>query len=268
LRLDNQEHGWPNQPERVPLTPERQEQLQRVIRELPEKAKLFANEKLAGIFIVRDLGGTGYTESILDENRNPVAGFIVLDELVFGKKANEWATWKERSPFTHAGDLKMTIEYAAHDTVANAIQYILLHEMGHVSAIGTDLQPRQDTTGGEDADPAKFAFSKLSWQRGPEDFTTLPADEFEERTKLQFYRGGLDADVPAVYRKLQNTSFPTLYASTNVNDDWAESFASYVHVVLLKKPYLVEAGDVLFGPCWGNRRCAAKEKVLRGILGP
>ena len=69
------------------------------------------------------------------------------------------------------------------------------------------------------------------------------------------------------------TSFPTLYAATNPWDDFAESFANYVHVVLLRKPWRVQVRGVgddteTFDACWGLPRCEAKERMLRALLGP
>ena len=73
------------------------------------------------------------------------------------------------------------------------------------------------------------------------------------------------------YRQLQNTSFPTLYAATNWGDDFAESFANYVHVVLAKRPFeiLVEQDGVTqlkYGACWEEARCQEKRKILEAYL--
>src|SRR5262249_52338164 len=81
------------------------------------------------------------------------------------------------------------------------------------------------------------------------------------------------ADIRRAYSQLAATSFPTLYAATNPGDDFAEAFANYVHVVLMKKPFeisLVENGRVtqIYSPCWAEPRCREKRQLLQRLLGP
>ena len=75
-----------------------------------------------------------------------------------------------------------------------------------------------------------------------------------------------------MYDELEGTNFPTLYASTHPADDWAESFAGYVHSVLLGKPFEIRIyrGKKLikaYGSCWEAPRCAEKRKYIERFLG-
>ena len=75
------------------------------------------------------------------------------------------------------------------------------------------------------------------------------------------------------YAALEKTNFPTLYAATNPFDDFAESFASYVHTVLMRKPFAVRIYrdgrlEKEYGSCWDQPRCAEKRKILEGLLAP
>jgi len=75
-----------------------------------------------------------------------------------------------------------------------------------------------------------------------------------------------------VYSQLEKTNFPTLYSATHLTDDFADSLAAFVHVVLLKRPYQVVAlkdGQPIktIGSCWGQSRCREKELILRQFLG-
>ena len=75
----------------------------------------------------------------------------------------------------------------------------------------------------------------------------------------------------ATYTSLEKTNFPSLYAATQPADDFADSFASYVHVVLLRRPWQIaisKKGQVVktFDACWDQSRCAAKRKLLEQIL--
>jgi len=74
------------------------------------------------------------------------------------------------------------------------------------------------------------------------------------------------------YDNLEKTNFPSLYAATQPGDDFAEAFASYVHVVLQRRPWqiLIYQDGALrkeFGACWDEPRCAAKRALLEQLLG-
>jgi hypothetical protein len=75
----------------------------------------------------------------------------------------------------------------------------------------------------------------------------------------------------SVFVHLSGTGFPTLYAATNPGDDFAESFANYVHTQVLGRPYeAIVAHDgreqVRLGPCWDEPRCAAKKRLMEKLL--
>jgi hypothetical protein len=78
--------------------------------------------------------------------------------------------------------------------------------------------------------------------------------------------------MPKIYADLEGTDFPTLYAATHPSDDWAESFVTYVHSVLMKKPFSIKIkkdGNVVkdFSLCWGTPRCAKKEAIMAKLFG-
>ena len=78
-------------------------------------------------------------------------------------------------------------------------------------------------------------------------------------------------DMVPVYERLARTNFPTLYAATSPGDDFAESFVSYVHTVLMKRPREITIrhdGKVAktYRTCWEEARCAAKCKILEDLL--
>ena len=74
-----------------------------------------------------------------------------------------------------------------------------------------------------------------------------------------------------VYTQLEATNFPTLYAATNPFDDFAESFVTYVHTVMMKKPFEVAIqrnGKTVkrFGSCWETERCKQKRVLIEEML--
>jgi hypothetical protein len=45
--------------------------------------------------------------------------------------------------------------------------------------------------------------------------------------------------IPEIFQDLEATDFCTLYSATNPYDDFAEAYAQYVHVVLMKRPWRI-----------------------------
>ncbi len=236
-------------------------------------------QKLIGLYLVEDLGGSGYTDVALDANGQPVAGFVVLDAGVLARRsANAWASWKEGTPFKPQPgyQLRAQIEAGRDDNRKNAIQYILLHELGHVLAISADFHPPWSVPPRELPVSARYPFYDLSWQveRDANRHLSLFDARFQQRQRVAYYFGArLDAaDMLPTYSRLAETNFVSLYAATNPYDDFAESFASYVHTVLMRKPWqitLLQGGKPVYqlGSCWEQARCAAKRAVLERVLG-
>ena len=271
LRQDNVNQRWPNKPVASNRFLASKVQLENVIKQLPQNVRILADDLLAGVFFVSDLGGSAYSEYIRDKDGKPVAGFVVIDDLILSKSANEWASWKEGSSFIkpHSFNLKLVI--ADENTGSNALEFIFLHELGHIVSLNANMYPPWDESVSVDRDPNLYRFSKISWIIENKSYVSLFDRFFSIRPNIQFYRGSLKGNPEAVYSALEKTNFPTLYSSTNPADDFADSFASFVHMVFMKKPYLVSVernGQISkeYKPCWTQTRCSEKEKVLRDFL--
>ncbi len=276
--LKNIQEGFPHKPTATNLEPAFLRDVHDALLELPQKVLGSISTKLAGIYMVDDLGGTGMSPAIEDEEGNQIAGVVVLDRSVLVQyTANAWATWKERTPFKPGPTTTLTteIETAVQDTRKNAIQYILLHELGHVFSKGGDAHPPWNTPPKEDQPTDAYPFFQLSWfiSSGDRRYVTKFDGLFPERKDVVYYlRAKLSAEqMLDTYSKLEDTNFSTLYSVTHPFDDFAEAFANYVHVVLMKKPFKVrifQRGKLAkeYGPCWEERRCAEKRRLLETML--
>ncbi len=263
---------------REPLSADFLADVRGAIADLPPAVRRAFDATFAGVWFVDDLGGTGYTDMYSDASGKPAGGFIVLDAAVLGKfTANAWATWKENTPFkpAKAWKLEARIEDAARDDRRGAIRYILLHELGHVLSINRDVHPRWDMPPGEVPATARFPFFELSWtvDRKESRYASKFDADFPARRSVVYYLGAkLDAaDMAPAYGALRKTNFPTLYAATSPGDDFAESFVSYVHTVLMKRPWEItirKDGKVAmtYRTCWEEPRCAAKRRILEVLL--
>jgi hypothetical protein len=279
LNYDNIANGYPERPRAAALSADFLRDVRSAFAEIPPGVKRLLATKLAGIVFVENLGGSGYTDWIFNTDENAVAGYIVLDASVLQKRnANAWATWKENTPFkAHAGyRLTAQIETPGQNNRKNAIQYILLHELGHVLPIAENFHPFWGIPP-KDVPPAEnYPFFALSWavDRPNNQYVTLFDASFPQRRDIVYYFGAkLAADqMVATYDSLERTNFVTLYSATKPGDDFAEAFASYVHTVLMRKPWEIRIyanGKLakVYGPCWSEARCAGKRKILERFLG-
>ncbi len=279
LNLDNKLHDFPNRPRAAKLGRHLLQDLTDAISEMPAAVKNLIDAKLMGIFLVQDLGGTGYTDYVYDRQHEPVGAFVVLDAEVLTRTANAWATWKENTPFTADPEveLRATIENAADDNRKQGLQYILLHELGHVASVGSHVHPPWDNWDCVNDPPDRYPFFQLSWQlkdaQGCAAISKFDNGAFEQRSNVIYYFGAKlpAAFSPEVYEQLEQTNFPSLYAATSPADDFAESFVTYVHMILMHKPFEVRIDkqgirQTTFAGCWGMARCAAKQKIITDLL--
>ena len=282
LNLDNIANGYPNRPRPVTIPADFVKDVNDAFAGIPQPVRRLIEKRLAGIYFLKDIGGTGFTEYVFDAAAGPasppVAGFTVLDlDVLTGQSANAWATWKENTPFKpHAGfRLEAEIEAKPQDNRRNAIQYILLHELGHILSTSAAIHPRWDQAPKQVASVAGFPFARLSWEipKGEDRYASLFDKAFTLRRKVTYYFGArLEGNrMVQAYEQLERTNYPTLYAATSPGDDFAESFVSYVHTVLLGRPLeirLYRDGKLAktYRSCWVEQRCAEKRKFLEELL--
>ena len=280
MNLDNISSDIPNRPHVKAIDEQLLNDIRAAFADIPASIKTLADKKLAGIYLLHDLGGTAYTDYANGGWFSRDAGFIVLDVGVLEKQtANAWATWKENTPFKTDPTFRLDamIETNDNNNRKNAIQYIMLHELAHVLSIGEKFHPRWD---GPPSSVKGFPFSEFSWQFAPDvtsnppGYTSRFEPQFPLRREVVYYFGArLGANqMNETYTQLAATNFPTLYAATRPGDDFAESFVSYVHTVMMKRPWeirLFHNNQLVrtIPACWEEKRCAEKRRLLEDFLG-
>jgi hypothetical protein len=229
---------------------------------------------LLGVCVGRGLGSSGVTDIVADAVDGRILGGIVLldMDLMAAQTANAWATWKENLPFGGPGfALTATIAAAHEDTRAHALQFLLLHEFGHVVTAGGTFLPRW----WEPVPAAYFPFLDLSWRIDEHGrFAPWRGSDFELRGVVDFYGvNKLHSDaIVTAYAGLEGSDFPSLYGATNPYDDFAECFASYVHSELLGRPYVLRVDydgvpQATLASFWTSPRSDAKRAFMRALLG-
>ena len=240
---------------------------------MPAAILELASPLLLGVCLGRNLGSSGVTDIVVDARDQRILGCIVLlDVACFdGHTANSWATHKENLPFRAGGiALEVTIAEPAADTRAGALQFLLLHEFGHVLSADASFLPRW----WEPVPDAPFDFLDLSWETTPlQRFLPRPGADFELRAAVDFYgQNKLDNDaILSAYAGLEGSSFPSLYGATNPYDDFAECFATWVHSEILQRPFRlrVDFDGVPQGYLdgfWASPRSAAKRAFMRRLF--
>lgn len=241
---------------------------------MPAGVRELVDPLLLGICLGQGLGSSGITDVVADAQGRLLGCVVLLDiGLLAPHGANSWATWKENLPFLSGGGytLAATIASPDRDTRAGAMQYLLLHEFGHVLSAGHRFLPAW-----WEAVPARpFAFLDLSWRMGPDArFVPHPGADFDLRGVVDFYGDRkLDSDaLLAACAGLEGSEFASLYGATNPYDDFAECFASYVHCKLLDRPQTlaVEAGGspaAWLEPFWDSPRSLRKRRFMECLMG-
>ena len=253
--------------------------VRQAVAELPDEIKAPLARKLAGIFLVEDFWCCAWADRLFDDKRRAVGGMVALNQSILrGHTANSWATWKENTPFSPHPAFRLVMEIAppGEDNRKNLIQYLLLHELGHVYSIGNAIHPSWNIDPKNVRSTAPFRYFRLTWSIAKEEnryVTVFDDNVFADRKDLVYFRKPrLPAErmIP-VYESLEKTNFPTLYSAVIPAEDFAEAFATYVHTVLMKKPFSVRiykdgALAKTYNACWEEARCAEKRKILERVI--
>lgn len=235
---------------------------------------------LLGVFTMDGTGASAASGVIAGPEGELIGAFVAIDTGAFaGATANSWFERRENMPFAPSAGLRLEARIAedAYDDRVGALQFVLLHEFGHVLSACRGLAPMWWRSG-HGAAPA-YPLLDLCWQAAPDGrFAPRAGHDFPLRERLVFHGGARLSliDAEHLYRSLGRTGFPTLYAATSVHEDIADSFASYVHVRLMGRPLehrLLRAGGAvaLGAPYWqspaGTARAALFEAMLAAPAG-
>ena len=245
---------------------------------MPATVQALLDGVLLGVRYARGLGSSAISDIVVSGEGQILGVVVALDVDAFeARTANAWATWKENTPFApqHGYRLEAQIAAPADDNRQRALQYLLLHEFGHVLAAGRGLLPEWWNAAEAMRSANDYRYLPLAWRITPAlQVVPLPDNDFPLRADIAYYQAPrLDAcQMRDAYAQLQGANFATLYAATSMHEDFAESFASYVHAVMLGQPQRIRIfqGSTLllqYDGYWNAPRSAAKRQLLEKLLG-
>lgn len=253
-----------------------QEDLRAVLADLPPAVQRLVADRLIGVFLVENLGGKG------DETQNlglalevgglwrqHVGTVIFLDRDENDMKANKAMAGMEYVPDGEYRGVTVEANMARRDENdrRTTLRYVLLHELGHLIDYDRGITPWHFRYGDDTAD---CGFTCLSWiAPGRHRFSTRL-----DAAMQTMHEGDYDAYVkalPRTFDDLLKTNFPTFYAATLPEEDFAESFAQYVHSVVLGNPWALTLrvnGTIKarLGSCFLDRRCPEKKAYFDRLL--
>ena len=242
---------------------------------LPKKVLAAIDPKLVAIVLVNKLGSTGFGDIVKGDNDQATSGYIVLDVESLSRTANVWASWKDSTAFDVDKNHRIvtTIASRKDDNVLTAIQFILLHEMGHILSIGENFHPLWSFEP-EKMNLDSYPFSQLSWTKSENGKHYMTKNEalLDIRKTMIYYQStsvAKDKFLEA-FELIKASGFNSLYSATNIWDDFAESFVIYVWTELLNRPFKQElflkgVQEALLESCLSDS-CSSKAEIIRNHL--
>ena len=215
------------------ITPELKNKVLALIERWPEGLKRYFQTHVRNVFIVQNLGASGYV--VTHDN---VSFTILIDESILSMTPNDWFQRKEGT-VVDLNDEEFKLKHRMEDDAFNVserlVEDVLIHELGHCVGVSEGL-----TT-------AFYGESQTHSYSGLFDGVfKLPAVRMRMREdirktfpKLKYYSSEPQLN-PKEYidllDKLKDSEFPSLYATVSDLEFFAEYFFSYVHCHLQQRP--------------------------------
>lgn len=252
------------------------EDLQTAIGSLPESVRRLVSRYLIGVYLVEGLGGgktahnLGMAIKVSGFWHQHVGTVILIDRDETDMRANQAMADLEYVPSQNYRGVSVEARLARRgaDTRSTTLRYVLLHELGHLIDYERDITPRNFSYG---ASRDGCGFTCLSWISPKHHRYSQQIDT----AMRNIHRGQLDAYVgalPQTFKYLAQSNFPSLYAATQPQEDFAESFAQYVHTEMLGQPWemILRVNGTIkgrLGSCFLDRRCPRKKAYFDALLG-
>lgn len=270
----NQATGNPAMARAAPPDPGLDADIDAAIAGLPLPVLRHLEPCLLGVFVMDGVGASAVSSVVTGPEGEMIGAFVAIDAAAFaGITANAWFERRENLPFQAAAGMRLEARIAddAHDDRVGALQFVLLHEFGHVLAACKSLAPMWWRAG--DAAPS-YPLLDLCWQAAPDGrFAPRAGHDFPLRGQLVYHGAARLSlrDAEAAYAALGRTGFPTLYAATSVHEDIADSFAGYVHVRLMGRPlehrlHGAPGGGAPATPYWDSPHGDARAALFEALL--
>lgn len=252
------------------------EDLREAIDSIPEPVKRLVEDRLIGVYLVQEMklgeymNAAGLAFKTINFFHQYAGTVILLDSVMMEKSPDRSLAGRSFVPFDQYGYYSMETDLAdsgSNDRVTT-LRTVLLHELGHHIDYDRGIVPESFSYG--DIIRPGCGFTCLSWkrrglQRGGVRLRTAFAHL--KRGEIKEYALGM----PKTLEALKASNFPSLYGAMQPEEDFAESFAMYVHTVMMDLPWEITFridGEIKaeIGSCFTDGRCPRKRKFFDALL--
>lgn len=251
--------------------------LREAMDELPESVTRLVDRRLIGVFLVeglsdaeREMHNLGLALEVSGFWRQHAGTVILIDRDETDMRANLAMASMEYVPTGEYRGFRVQSRLARRgdNDRKTTLRYVLVHELGHLIDYDLGITPYSFNYAGE---TVGCGFTCLSWITPRRHRFSPNLDMAMRNIEAGNYEAFLEA-LPTTFAALSKSNFPSLYATTLPEEDFAESFAQYVHSVMLGHPWeltLRVNGTIRgrLGSCYLERRCPDKKVYFERLLG-
>jgi hypothetical protein len=251
------------------------EDLRAAMDSIPESVKKLVEDRLIGVYLVQGMNlnngahAAGMAFETINFFRQYYGTVILIDRDSTDERADEALAGLSFVPLEKYGYFSLEAQLAesgSNDRITT-LRTVLLHELGHVIDTDRDIVPDSFSYGNR---TTGCGFVCLSWkQRELHRYGGHLTSAMSHLNRGQYrpYVMGL----PKTLEALKASNFPSLYATVLPEEDFADSFAMYVHTVMLGLPWELTFrvdGEIKteIGSCFHEGRCPKKRDYFDALL--
>jgi hypothetical protein len=249
--------------------------LRAAVARFPDIVHRMVAGRLIGVFLVENLGdgeqnhNLGMALEVAGLWRQHAGTIILIDRNETDMRANRAMSGMEYVPHRDYGGVSVEARLArrGEDDRTTTLSYVLLHELGHLIDYERGITPGRFRYGEE---RAGCGFTCISWVRRGQHRHSRRIDMALRSIEAGQYEAYMQA-LPETFEALAESDFPSLYATTLPEEDFAESFAQYVHTVMMDRPWelILRVDGTIKGrlqSCFVDRRCPEKKAYFDALL--
>lgn len=207
-------------------------EMERIVGELPVGMRQMLQQRLVGVYFVKDFLSSGMTEWLVDEQGN-IFAFVVLHPRLLDESASEIITYRENTAFVTPEESEKGAGVQIRlNPDPGGLRYLIYHEFTHVLDLVKKVTPYVESGVRyiQKNDPAMPEISVGIWD-GYRD--VVGKHDFSLRDQASFYglRKGPHLryeQAKELYDGLSRSPFVSLYGSMSQAEDFAELFTYYL----------------------------------------
>jgi hypothetical protein len=196
---------------------------------LPETVTALLEERLLGVYLVKNFKGNGFTTPLLaPEDEEGAYVWLVINPASFSSTLSQTLSGREQSAFTAGAGAVAAVCPGKDGKELPGAAYALSHEIGHAVDYIKTVSPFVT----EDFYKLKYVMPPeiKSWGGWLNYSTPRPEFDHKLRGKARFYGMGggpllETSDAEPLYSWLAGSPYTSLYGSQNWAEDFAEKFS-------------------------------------------